>query len=305
METRDIEYILAVAAHGGIGRAAEALGISQPALTKAVQRVEAQAGLPLFERTANGIAATYAGTRFLERARRIQLEYQDGIKEMLGIRTGEQGILRVGYSPSIPGDVILGACQQLVRERPVARLRLRRRLARDLLDLLAAGELDMAVAPTPSGALADTFAVQPLFDDRLVVVADQGHALLRRRKLRLADLADQEWLLPERHITLRQQVDAAFRQRGLPEPQPRIEIDFGSSSLFALMQGTQMLSIANAGGEAMQRGLRELPLGVEELDLRRRIGVVTRAGAYLSPLAQRLTVLLREHSRDPGIPCLA
>ncbi|MBB2917871.1 LysR family transcriptional regulator [Cupriavidus alkaliphilus] len=296
METRDIEYILAVAAHGGIGRAAEALGISQPALTKAVQRVETQAGLPLFERTANGMAATYAGTRFLERARRIQLEYQDGIKEMLGIRTGEQGILRVGYSPSIPGDVVLGACQQLVRERPVARLRLRRRLARDLLDLLAAGELDMAVAPTPSGALADTFAVQPLFDDRLVVVADQGHALLRRRKLRLADLADQEWLLPERHITLRQQVDAAFRQRGLPEPQPRIEIDFGSSSLFALMQGTQMLSIANASGDAMQRGLRVLPLGVEELDLRRRIGVVTREGAYLSPLAQRLTVLLREHS---------
>ncbi|UDM53602.1 LysR family transcriptional regulator [Cupriavidus sp. MP-37] len=297
METRDIEYILAVAAHGGIGRAAEALGISQPALTKAVQRVEAQAGLPLFERTANGMAATYAGTRFLERARRIQLEFEDGIKEMLGIRTGEQGILRVGYSPSIPGHVILDACRQLVRERPVARLRLRRRLARDLLDLLAAGDLDMAVAPTPSGALAATFAVQPLFDDRLVVVADEGHALLRRRKLRLADLAEQEWLLPESHITLRQQVDAAFRQRGLPEPQPRIEIDFGSTSLFALMQGTQMLSIANAGGEAMQRGLRVLPLGVEELDLRRRIGVVTRAGAYQSPLAQRLTVLLREHSR--------
>lgn len=296
METRDIEYILAVAAHGGIGRAAEALGISQPALTKAVQRVEAQAGLPLFERTANGMAATYAGTRFLERARRIQLEYEDGIKEMLGIRTGEQGILRVGYSPSIPGNVMLGACRQLVRERPVARLRLRRRLARDLLDLLAAGDLDMAVAPTPSGALAATFAVQPLFDDRLVVVADEGHALLRRRKLRLADLADQEWLLPEGHITLRQQVDAAFRQRGLPEPQPRIEIDFGSTSLFALMQGTQMLSIANASGEAMQRGLRVLPLGVEELDLRRRIGVVTREGAYLSPLAQRLTELLREHS---------
>jgi DNA-binding transcriptional LysR family regulator len=297
METRDIEYILAVAAHGGIGRAADALGISQPALTKAVQRVETQAGLPLFERTANGMTATYAGTRFLERARRIQLEYEDGIKEMLGIRTGEQGILRVGYSPSIPGSMILGACRQLVRERPVARLRLRRRLARDLLDLLAAGELDVAVAPAPSAASSTGLAVQPLFDDRLVVVADEGHVLLQRRKLRLADLADQEWLLPEGHITLRQQVDAAFRQRGLPEPQPRIEIDFGSSSLFALMQGTQMLSIANEGGDAMQHGLRVLPLGVEELDLRRNIGVISREGAYLSPLAQRLTVLLREHSR--------
>ncbi|MFJ4291913.1 LysR family transcriptional regulator [Cupriavidus sp. NPDC089707] len=294
METRDLEYILAVATHGGIGRAAEALGISQPALTKAVQRVEAQTGLPLFERTANGMTATYAGTRFLERARRIRLEYDDGIKEMIGIRTGEQGVLRVGYSPSIPGDVILGACQQLMRERPVARLRLRRRLARDVLDLLAAGELDLAVAPVPAST---DFAVEPLFDDRLVVVADQGNALLRRRKLRLADLAEQEWLLPEAHITLRQQVDAAFRQRGLPVPQPRVEIDFGSPSLFALMQGTQMLSIANAGGDAMQHGLRALPLEVEELDLRRRIGVLTRAGAYLSPLAQRLTALLREHSR--------
>ncbi|MFS8980406.1 LysR family transcriptional regulator [Cupriavidus necator] len=298
METRDIEYILAVAAHGGIGRAAEALGISQPALTKAVRRVETQAGLPLFERTANGMSATYAGTRFLERARRIRLEYEDGIKEMLGIRTGEQGILRLGYSPSIPGSVILGACRQLVRERPVARLRLRRRLARDLLDLLAAGELDMAVAPAPQGpTVPGDFAVEPLFDDRLVVVADEGHALLRRRKLRLADLADQEWLLPEGHITLRQQVDAAFRQRGLPEPKLRIEIDFGSTSLFALMQGTQMLSIANEGGDAMQHGLRALPLSVEELDLRRHIGVISRAGAYLSPLAQRLTALLREHSR--------
>ncbi|WP_354682503.1 LysR family transcriptional regulator [Cupriavidus necator] len=296
METRDLEYILAVAAYGGIGRAADALGISQPALTKAVQRVESQAGLPLFERTANGMTATYAGTRFLERARRIRLEYEDGIKEMLGIRTGEQGVLRVGYSPSIPGSVILGACRQLMRERPVARLRLRRRLARDLLDLLAAGELDVAVAPAPAQASGD-FAVEPLFDDRLMVVADEGHALLRRRKLRLADLADQEWLLPEAHITLRQKVDAAFRQRGLPEPKLRVEIDFGSTSLFALMQGTQMLSIANEGGDAMQHGLRALPLGVEELDLRRQVGVISRAGAYLSPLAQRLTALLREHSR--------
>ncbi len=66
METRDLDYILAVAAQGGIGRAAEVLGISQPALTKAVRRVELQAGLPLFERNANGMQPTYAGTRFLD-----------------------------------------------------------------------------------------------------------------------------------------------------------------------------------------------------------------------------------------------
>ncbi len=55
METRDLDYVLAVGTHGGIGRAADALGMTQPALTKAIQRVEAQLGVSLFERTALGM----------------------------------------------------------------------------------------------------------------------------------------------------------------------------------------------------------------------------------------------------------
>jgi DNA-binding transcriptional LysR family regulator len=102
METRDLEYVLAVEAHGGIGRAAEALDMTQPALTKAVQRVEAQLGVPLFERTTLGMRVTQAGTVFLERARRIRLEYEDAISEMRGIQTGEQGMLRLGYSLRCP-----------------------------------------------------------------------------------------------------------------------------------------------------------------------------------------------------------
>ena len=67
MEARDLDYLLAVEKHGGIGKAAEVLGMSQPALTKAIQHAEAQAGLALFERTANGVAPTQAGTLFIAR----------------------------------------------------------------------------------------------------------------------------------------------------------------------------------------------------------------------------------------------
>ncbi|MDF3833814.1 LysR family transcriptional regulator [Cupriavidus basilensis] len=296
METRDLEYVLAVSTHGGIGRAAETLGISQPALSKAVQRVEAQIGLPLFERTANGMTPTQAGTQFIERARRIRLEYEDALKEMQGMRTGEQGVLRLGYSPSIPNPLVLDACRRLIKERPVARLRLRRRLARELMDLLLAGELDLVIAPVP-GQQASEFAVEEMFDDRLVVVADETHPLHRQREVRLADLTGQEWLLPGAHILLRQQLDAAFRKQGLVAPAPRIETDFGSFSLFHLMRGTQMLSISGANTKAMPAGLRALNIGLDQLDLRRRVGVISRAGAYLSPLAQRMTALLREQSR--------
>lgn len=292
METRDLEYVLEVAAHGGIGRAAEALGMSQPALTKAVQRVEGQIGLPLFERTALGMRPTQAGAAFIERARRIRLEYEDALAEMRGIRTGEQGVLRLGYSPSIPNPVVLDACRQLMQERPVARLRLTRRMARDLMDPLLAGELDLAIAPVPRQR-TDEFVVHDLFDDTLAVVADEAHPLHGKRGLRLADLVDQEWLLPGAHIVLRQQLEAAFQQRGLPPPNLRVEYDFGSASLFYLMRGTRMLSIAGAQMARPLAGFRALQLSSEELDLRRRVGVIARAGAYLSPLAQRMVAILQ------------
>ncbi|MFM0041755.1 LysR family transcriptional regulator [Paraburkholderia sediminicola] len=296
METRDLDYLLAVEEHGGIGKAAEALGMSQPALTKAIQRVEAQTGLALFQRTANGVAPTQAGSLFLARARRIALEYEDALKEMHAIRNGEQGVLSLGYSPTVPAALVLGACRQLLKERPAARLRLRRRLARDLVDLLIAGELDLIVAPEPNRD-ADELSFVELFRDSLSVLADDSHPLHRKRNLRLADLVDQEWLLPGPTIVVRQQVDAAFIRQGLAAPKLRVETDFGSTSLLHLLRGTTMLCVAGTESFDALEGLRALNLDTNELDLRRHIGVVFRKGAYLSPLAQRAMALLKEWTR--------
>lgn len=294
METRDLEYVLAVGTHGGIGRAAEALGMTQPALTKAIQRVEAQLGVPLFERTTLGMRVTQAGAVFLERARRIRLEYDDALKEMRGIQTGEQGLLRLGYSPSMPNALVLGACQQLLRERPVAHLRLTMRVARELMDLVQAGDLDLAVAPLPRKT-NPSLATRELFTDRLAVVADENHPLQGRHNLSLEDLVDQQWLLPTAHVLIRQQIDAAFARLGLPLPILRVETDFGSTTLFELVRGTQMLCIAGATTNSKRAGLRPLALRADALDLGRRVGIMSRAGAYLSPLAERMIEILEAH----------
>jgi DNA-binding transcriptional LysR family regulator len=293
LETRDLDYALAVQDYGGIGKAAEALGMSQPALTKAIQRVEAQVGLALFERTANGVMPTPAGALFLARARRIALEYDDALKEMEALRSGEQGLLRIGYSPTVSGSLVLGACRQLMTERPAAKLRLRRRLASDLGDLLFAGELDLIVGPQLRRDDRASEFIE-LFHDSLVVLADESHRLHRKRHLTLADLAGEDWLLPAPHILIRQQVEEAFRQHGLAGPKLRVETDFGSMSLLHVLRGTTMLCVAGTESTGSSTGLRALRLGPDQLDLRRHVGVSHRAGAYLSPLAQRLIVVLRE-----------
>ncbi|MGS0891988.1 LysR family transcriptional regulator [Burkholderia stagnalis] len=292
MDTRDLEYLLAVERHGSVGKAADALGLSQPALTKAVRRLETQVGVTLFERTANGMTPTPAGARFVARAQRIALEFDDAMQEMRAIRGGEQGVVRIGYSPTVPTALVLGACRQLIGERPAAKLRLRSRLARELLDLLAAGELDLVVAPAPQQPDATLTRIE-LFRDRLSVLADEAHPLQRKRGLTLADLADQEWLLPETTLPVRRQIDDAFRARGLAGPRLRVETDFGSTSLLHLLRGTPLLCVG--GTEALDQlgGLRALDLLPGELDLGRRIAAMHRAGAYLPPLVQRIVVLLQ------------
>lgn len=292
MDTRDLEYLLAVERCGSIGKAADALGMSQPALTKAVQRLETQVGVTLFERTANGMTPTPAGGRFIARAQRITLEFDDAMQEMRAIQGGEQGVVRIGYSPTVPNALVLGASRQLILERPAAKLQLRCRLARELLDMLAAGELDLVVAPAP--AQPDiAIATIELFRDRLSVLADEAHPLQRKRGLTLADLADQEWLLPDTTIPVRRQIDDAFRARGLPGPRLRVETDFGSTSLLHLLRGTPLLCVG--GTEALDQldGLRVLDLRADELELRRRIAAMHRAGAYVPPLAQRMITLLQ------------
>lgn len=294
MDTRDVQYLLAIQATGGIGRAAEAIGISQPALSKAVQRVEATIGLPLFERSGLGMKPTQAGKLFLERAKRIALEYDDALKEMQGIRTGEQGIVRLGYSPSMPSALVLGVCRQLLRERPVAKLKLTRRLARELMEFLHNGTIDLAVAPVPQDQAHD-FVVTELFDDQLFIVADESHPLHRRKELELADLVDEEWLLPSLQFGFRQQIDSAFRQKGLPAPNLRIEMDFSSTLLFDLIKGTRTLTVAGQDSMKSASGFRPIQLREEELNLRRKVGVMSRAGAYLPPLAHRMLALLKEN----------
>ncbi|KAF1067402.1 MAG: Hydrogen peroxide-inducible genes activator [Pseudomonas citronellolis] len=291
MDIRDLEYVTCVQQHGSIGKAAELLDISQPALSKAVRRVEEQIGQRLFERIPQGIRTTPAGELFLDRALKLRRDYDDAMAEMNGLRTGEQGVVRIGYSLTFSPSLLHQTCKRLLRERPAAKLRLSSHMAHELLGALRAGELDIVCAPIRNGS--SEFDIQPLYRDRLVIAADAEHPLCKARKLRLEDLAGEEWALPAGHITVRRMLDNAFRQRNLPLL-PRVEVDVGSTKAYQLIVGTRLLTFAHYGQEFFTTGLGVIDLQPGELELDRRVHLVTRTGGYLSPVCQRALELFRE-----------
>ncbi|MDM0118107.1 LysR family transcriptional regulator, partial [Variovorax sp. J22R133] len=95
----DIDYFLAVAQHGQVRRAAAALGLSQPALTKGLQRLEKELGFPLFERGARGMTLTPVAEQFRQRTQTLRASLGDAIKEAADLHLGAMGTLRVGVSP--------------------------------------------------------------------------------------------------------------------------------------------------------------------------------------------------------------
>ena len=294
MTTDEMRYLVTIARERNIGRAADVLGLTQPALTRAIARLEAVAGQRLFVRHPRGVEPTPAGQLFVQRAQQMLMAYEDALRELNLMKAGQLGLLRVGCSPSIDKDLLAAATRRLVVERPTAQLLLKERLAPELLRLLEQGELDLVIAPL-LGALPPGVSATPLHISRLHVVGCASHPLQRPGgALSLAQVQAEPWLLSAAPGPLRREIDALMARAGLAPLNVRVETDSLTHLQFQLLRGTRLLSMCSDWTlrAVSEMGLRRLH--VPELALQRQIAVLQRRGAFMPPLAERLSALLGE-----------
>src|SRR4026208_761990 len=117
MELRDIEYFAVVAEHGNVRRASEALGLSPPALSKSLRRLEQAMQARLVERTPKGVALTPVGAALLAQVRRIRVTLSDVRREAEDLSQGRAGHLRIGVGATTVED-LPAACAALLKEAP-------------------------------------------------------------------------------------------------------------------------------------------------------------------------------------------
>lgn len=291
MELRDIEYFAVIAELRHLGRAAESLGLSQPALSKSLRRLEQSVQAKLVKRTPKGVELTAEGSALLWRVRDLRSSLQGVAREITDLRQGRVGDLRIGTGP-IPAERLLPvALSAMLRDAPKATLNISVSDNDLMIPALLNGELDLAVnyiraSPT------DGLSLEHLYDDMTVVLASGDHRLTKLDRVTLADLAQERWALTDSTVLFRRWLDRKFQDVALPPP--RVAVQTRSVRLrLQILASSDLLDCTSkhAFSETAQRyGLKELP--VKELQWTRPICVFYRRDAYLSPTAKRFIEIL-------------
>lgn len=299
MELRHLRYFAAVARELSFSRAAQALHIAQPPLSRQIRQLEDELGAQLFDRSARPLKLTPAG-QFLHTQTAQLLERVSGLGEATRrIARGQVAWFGIGFVPSTLYGVLPEVIRRFRAQHPAVEVGLSELTTLQQLDALKAGRIDLGFGRL---ALADPrVAGEVVAEEPLVAALPAGHALARRRGVGLAQLAEQPLLLyPARpRPSYADQVLAVFESRGL---QPRIALEANElQTAIGLVTAGIGYALVPSSVQAMQReGVAYVPLRergvVSPVIMNRR---VDDASALVAAFIAVVREVVREVSHTP------
>lgn len=209
MELDQLRNFLRVAERQNFTRAAEDLAMSQPALSRSIQRLEEELGQPVFERKTRSVSLTDAGLLLQSRAQQVLAILEDTRAEITD--DGQSGRIRVGAIPTIAPYFLPEVLQRFSREFPKATLLVQENTTDTLLKSCTQGEIDLAILALPIPARY--LDVDELFEEELLLVLPPEHPLVRQETIRLADVEPLPFVLLDEAHCLTDNIVSFCRQR--------------------------------------------------------------------------------------------
>jgi DNA-binding transcriptional LysR family regulator len=221
MQIELLEVFRVVARHGSITSAAQALGYTQSAVSRQIAVLEAEIGARLLDRLPRGVALTEEGRCLLPHAEAMLDRLVTARRELDTLHRMGAGRVRVGAFPTAVAALVPRALAAFREEHPAVTLTLVEGRTPALLERLLSGDADVAVVSAPPDRPLDSqrFDLHHLLDEHLLVAVHRGHRLARRRTVRLAELAEDPFILGSATAE-----DALLRASLPPGFQPRVDI---------------------------------------------------------------------------------
>ncbi|MGH6923228.1 MAG: LysR family transcriptional regulator [Propylenella sp.] len=285
MDIRQLQYFLKVAERRSITAAASELNITQPTLTKSIRLLEQELGVTLFDRLPRGVELTLYGQSLVRHAQAVQVQLDDAVGELNGLRGGAEGQVLIGAGPAWLRRHLPLAVARTLSGRPRLKVRIFGGFDEALLRALRHGDLDFVVAELPGTETESDLKIVPLTSDTLDVACRTSHPLARQKKIDLKALLAFPWVLPANNPRARRKLEALFLARDIPPPIPVVETE-SMAFVFAMLRDSDALTYTTANTVSGPGGFGLTSLNVAALRSRRDAGIMQRRGAWLSPGAQ-------------------
>lgn len=295
MDLRQLRYFIAISSAESLSRASVTVGITQSALTRQLQLLEEELGVPLLRRTGHGVTLTHEGTRFLASASDIVERADSAVRDMQALRKTTAGSVVLGIPPMLAESLLVPLVTRFKQDFPEVSLRVRDAISGYILEWLVAGEVDVAVVyNAPRRA---KLALETLISDELMLVGAAGHGAVQTHEpIDLAEALKLPLVLPSPMHGLRDVIDSAAALISV-RPNILLEIE-GMHSLIRFAEEGYAYTFLPFGAVSYQvsRGL----LGVRPIVNPSVPSVLAVAMSAKRPATQAMKQLFRYIREDVG-----
>jgi DNA-binding transcriptional LysR family regulator len=244
LRLRHLQVLLSLAETGNLSQSATALNTTQPALSKWLKELEADVGLPLFERHTRGLRPTPYGESLIEHARRIGAHLDTARDDMLALRDGGSGLVTIGTSGVSAADTVPLAVARVLHLLPRAQVRLVESTMNLLMPQLVRGELDIVVGRTTPGPSDPQLRVETLYTEPINFVSRPQHPLTSLHALDWDDLLDYSWIVWPQGTPVHNAFETALAAAGRTMPARCVESNSSILNL-TLLNHTDLIGVAS------------------------------------------------------------
>ncbi|MFN7009543.1 MAG: pca operon transcription factor PcaQ [Allorhizobium sp.] len=292
---RHLQTLLEVARQRSVGKAADALAITQPAVTRTVRELEQILGVALLEKEGRGIRISHFGEVFLKHAAESLAAVQRGVDTLAQAMKFEGPPLRIGTLPTASASFMPDAVAEFLASGTGSKVTIASGENRTLLNSLRLGELDLVVGRLAAPELMTGLFFEPLYSEEVAVIVAPDHPLLARRNFTLGALASYTVLMPSKGSVIRPYVDRLLLSNGIPDLPDTLETvsdSFGRA--FVIRHKAVWFISRGVVADDLSSG-RLAALDIDMRETRGAVGFTTQAGVEPSAALSLLKQTIRSH----------
>jgi DNA-binding transcriptional LysR family regulator len=286
MKLHDLHVLMTVAEAGSMSKAATQLRTGQSAISRSIAELERSLGVRLLDRKPQGVEPTEYGLALLEGGLAAFDDLRQAIKKINVLRDPSIGEVRIGTTPVLAAGFVAKVLERLYKRHPLVTFQLATKDVDVLHGDLHQRKFDLLIARR-FGPLEDNqFNFEPLFNESYFVATSASNPLSRRRRIKLAELIGEPWILPPRDSVIGTITAHTFNASGLPYPSAAVTT-LSPELRFKMLASGRFLTILSASAlqfSARHVGLKVLPVHLNLSDVPN--GAITLKRRAISPTTQ-------------------